>query len=83
LGTLTPDDVKVELYLGRVDGAGELVEAEATPMQPAGQGKASSYLFEASEVVCFSSGRHGYTVRVLPHHPDLTTPFLPGLIEWA
>ena len=83
LGTLTPDDVKVELYLGRVDGAGELVEAEATPMQPAGQGKAGSYLFEASEVVCFSSGRHGYTVRVLPHHPDLTTPFLPGLIEWA
>jgi hypothetical protein len=22
-------------------------------------------------------------VRVLPNHPDLITPFLPGLIVWA
>ena len=29
------------------------------------------------------SGLHGYTVRVLPHHPNLVTPFLPGLIAWA
>jgi hypothetical protein len=41
------------------------------------------YFFEATDVVCGASGRHGYTVRVLPYHPDLTTPFLPGLILWA
>jgi hypothetical protein len=29
------------------------------------------------------SGQHGFTVRVLPHHPDLTTSFQPGLIVWA
>lgn len=29
------------------------------------------------------SGLHGYTVRVVPKHADLTTPFLPGLIVWA
>jgi starch phosphorylase len=83
LGSLTPDDVRVELYLGRVDADGELVEAEATLMQPFEQDKAGSYRFEANEVTCFTSGCHGYTVRVLPHHPDLTTPFLPGLIVWA
>jgi starch phosphorylase len=83
LGVLTPDDVAVQLYLGRVDASGEIVEAEATPMQfvkPEGEG---SYLFEASAVSCRMSGRHGYTVRVLPHHPDLITPFLPGFIVWA
>lgn len=83
LGKLTPEDVTVELYLGRVDSAGELVEAEATPMQSVEKDKTGTYLFEASEVTCFSSGRHGYTVRVLPNHADLTTPFLPGLIVWA
>ena len=83
LGGLTPDDVRVELYLGQVDAGGELVEAEATPMQAVGEETAGSYLFEASDVACFASGRHGYTVRVLPYHPDLTTPFLPGLIAWA
>ena len=24
-----------------------------------------------------------FTVRVRPHHPDLTVPFVPGLIRWA
>jgi starch phosphorylase len=83
LGSLTPEDVRVELYLGRVDPAGELVDAQATLMQPAGQDKAGSFSFETSDVTCFGSGQHGYTVRVLPYHPDLTTPFLPGLIVWA
>jgi starch phosphorylase len=83
LGSLTPDDVRVELYLGRVDAGGELVGAKATAMHPVGQGKVGSYFFEASDVTCSASGQHGYTVRVLPHHPDLTTPFLPELIVWA
>ena len=56
--------------------------ADSVVMQPAGreQGK---YLFEAAAVPCASSGLHGYTVRVLPRHPDLANPFLPGLITWA
>jgi len=83
LGNLTPDDVMVELYLGRVDADGEIVEAEATPMQPVGLAEEGSYLFEVSAVPCRKSGLHGYTVRVLSYHPDLPTPFLPGLIVWA
>ena len=83
LGNLTPDDVAVQLYMGNVDAAGEIVEADFTPMQlvgPDGQGR---YLYQASAVACRRSGLHGYTLRVLPRHPDLATPFLPGLIVWA
>jgi hypothetical protein len=29
------------------------------------------------------TGRQGYTVRVLPFHPDLAQTFAPGLITWA
>lgn len=83
LGSLGPDDVRVELYLGRVNAGGEIVEASATPMQPAGKDGDGTYLFEASAVPCPRSGLHGFTVRVLPYHPDLVTPFLPGLIVWA
>jgi starch phosphorylase len=83
LGDLTPDDVRVELYLGRVDAAGELLEAETMPMQFVKQAGIGRYCFEATAVSCYTSGRHGYTVRVLPHHADLITPFLPGLIVWA
>jgi starch phosphorylase len=83
LGDLTPEDVAVELYLGRVDADGEIVDAETTSMEPVDSDDNGSYFFETRASPCRKSGLHGYTVRVLPHHPDLSTPFLPGLIAWA
>ncbi len=83
LGDIGPDDVAVELYMGRLDAAGEIVDATTTLMQAVGLEGDSTYLFEANSVPCLKSGLQGYTVRVLPHHPDLTTRFLPGLIVWA
>jgi starch phosphorylase len=88
LGPLTPDDVVVELYLGRLNPAGEILEAGLTPMRTTGRDAQGRYLFEATSVPCSKSGLHGFTIRVRPHHPDLPgaeggTPFLPGLIAWA
>jgi starch phosphorylase len=83
LGALKPEDVAVELYLGRMDPNGEIVDAQPTSMQPVQQLDQGRYLFEATAVPCCKSGLHGYTVRVLPQHPDLPTRFLPGLIAWA
>jgi starch phosphorylase len=83
LGDLTPEDVAVELYLGRVGADGEIVEAETTLMEPVDSDKQDNHIFEASAAPCRKSGLHGYTVRILPHHPDLNTLFLPGLIAWA
>ena len=34
-------------------------------------------------IPCRTSGRHGFSVRVLPSHPDLVTPFLPSLVRWG
>lgn len=83
LGSLTVDDVAVELFLGRVNASGILVDASTTPMLPVKSNGNGVFLFEVTAVPCRLSGRHGYTVRVLPHHTDLKTPFLPGLVAWA
>jgi len=83
LGALTPEDVEVQLYLGRLDPTGEIADAQAIPMNPAGRDERGWHLFEATAVPCSRSGLHGYTLRVLPHHHDLTVRFLPGLITWA
>ena len=83
LAGLSEDDVAVELYMGRLNADGEIMGAIPAVMRLAAAMGDGSYLFEASGVACGSSGRHGYTVRVLPYHPDLTTPFLPGMIAWA
>ena len=82
IGALQPEDVRVEFYLGDVDTAGEIVEAEPTAMEVVEAPDAETIVVAATAVPCCRSGLHGYSVRVLPDHPDLTTRFLPGLITW-
>ncbi len=82
LGSLTPADVSVELCTGLVDGDGSLVTTKITRMQPDGDDEKHGHLFSA-DTAPVQSGLHGYTVRVLPNHPDLVSPFLPGVITWA
>ncbi len=82
LGPLSPEDVRVELFEGRVDPSGELSETESIRMTPAGQDAEGVSRFEAT-APCARSGKYGFTVRVRPDHPDLAAPFVPGLICWA
>jgi glycogen phosphorylase len=83
LGALTPADVTVEFCLGRVDPRGELTNVETTSMQPVGRDGDGYHRYEVAIAACYKSGLHGFNIRVLPFHPDLATPFLPGLIAWA
>jgi starch phosphorylase len=80
---LAPDDVRVEFYMGRVAANGEVLGGEATAMDFVEQAEQGESVYESSAVSCHQSGLHGYTVRVLPHHRDLLSPFVPGLIAWA
>jgi starch phosphorylase len=75
--------VAVELYLGRLDADGEFTDGVAPQMLPVSRANSGRYIFEAKAVDCCTSGLHGYTVRILPCHRDLTVPFLPALITWA
>jgi starch phosphorylase len=83
LGALTPGDVTVELYLGALDAAGDLMQPATLPMRHTVSPGSGHHVFEAAGVPCCLSGLHGYTVRVRPHHPDLAARFVPGLITWA
>jgi starch phosphorylase len=82
-GPLSRDDIAVELYLGPVTASGEIDSAATTRMQPVERDSQGRWVYEAAAVSCNRSGLHGYTVRVLPRHPALASPFLPGLIAWA
>jgi starch phosphorylase len=83
LGNLTPDDVTVEIYSGKVDALGTIITPETATMnlvRSLGDGK---YLFEGRCASCQKSGNYGLTIRVLPFHPYLATRLLPGLISWS
>jgi starch phosphorylase len=84
LGELTPDDVAVQLYDGPVDAHGNITGGQAVDMavDAALSDKQGTYMYVGA-IPCRTSGLHGYSVRVLPRHPDLASPFEPGLITWA
>lgn len=83
LGSLTPDEVKVQLYYGDLSPRGEIGSSgHAVDMKPtAGKGD-GVYVFRTS-VAYHTSGARGLSVRVLPYHRLLATSFLPGIIRWA
>ncbi len=81
LAGLSPDDVCVELYHGPLSSQGEIREPRRLAMQPLGtEGAATVY---GADAPADATGRQGYTLRVLPRHPALVHPFLPGLVKWG
>jgi starch phosphorylase len=82
LGKVKPTDVAVELYHGRIDTHGQLVEANTQPMECKEQAGDGVHWFQG-EIPCRRSGQHGYAVRVLPRHTDLVHRYDTGLILWG
>ena len=110
LGSLSPEDVSVQLYDGPVDAQGNIAGGQAVEMRvdavPASDGAVETgaaaggngaarpaapsvpatsdgvYTYTGA-ISCRSSGLHGYSVRVLPKHPNLANPFEPALVTWA
>ena len=81
LGSLTPDDVTVQLLHGPVTGDDELSDWRVVPMEV--DGNRSARTTWRGSFVCDNAGRHGFTVRVMPSHPDLSVPAEMGCVAWA
>ncbi|SMB98941.1 starch phosphorylase [Thermanaeromonas toyohensis ToBE] len=82
LGALTPRDVKVMAYYGKMDSWGEIGEAEKVVLkvsQDLGEGR---YLYEGT-IPCRQSGRQGYKILVVPYQEDFPHPYYTGLVLWG
>jgi starch phosphorylase len=82
LDSLTPDDVAVEVVMGRLNADGELTDFGVVTMQVCGQ-DAGNYVFKSTVQPSARSGKYGYAIRVLPKHAHAQSRLLPGLILWA
>jgi starch phosphorylase len=82
LGRFSPSDVEVQLFHGLVDSMGDIPKPNIVIMQPQGQPKNNVWEFRG-KIPCQSSGQHGFSVRVLPHHNDLASSYEPGLVCWG
>jgi starch phosphorylase len=81
LGALDPAQVLVELYHGPVSSTGDIYHPVRVEMK-AGVSQGGAYDYSV-EIVCETTGQHGYSVRILPRHEALVHPFIPGLVRWA
>jgi starch phosphorylase len=82
LGSVKPDDVAVELYHGRIDPSGQLMEGSAETMSCREHVENGSFWFDG-QIPCTRSGQLGYAIRVVPKHPDLVHRYDTGLICWG
>ncbi len=79
LGDLSSGDVRVQLVHGPVAPAGDIIGPTTTPMVTDGQPDRGRYRFEAS-FTCTTASRYGWSVQVVPSHPDLLTHTEVGAI---
>ena len=80
LGSLSPEDVSVEVYYGPLDPAGDIRDGAIATARHDGR-DGDGELFRA-EIPCRTTGRYGYTARIVPRHPDLVNALTPLLLTW-
>lgn len=81
LGELKPDEVEVELYYGPLSMTGKIAVSHRQTMTLKETREHGDYVFEC-RLDCRTTGRYGFTARVIPHG-DTWTQSLPGMITWA
>jgi len=82
LGELSPADVEVQVVYGKVSDHDELDEFAVARLEHSQSFEGGRHEF-TGDVRLERSGSFGYTVRVVPHHPALTSPAETGLVANA
>ncbi len=79
---LAPDDIRVEVVVGRVGASGGLEETEVVMLPPAEQ--VGSVTVFARDIIPRQTGRLGFALRVSPNHSGdpLTRP-CTSLLKWG
>ncbi len=83
LGALSTDDVAVQLLHGQVGPSDEMADSEIVEMDLDGPGDEPGHHRFVGTFACERTGRHGFTVRVVPKHPDLPVPAEMGCVAWG
>lgn len=81
LGALRPEDVTVELVVGR-DEDWHVVETGSVELTCSDVSEPGKYRYTGS-IPAQHGGSLVYGVRVIPSHPELATKYELGLIRWA
>jgi starch phosphorylase len=80
LGSLSPSDVRLQIYYGAVDPAGQITRGKAVDMAYCNQVDANHKYHGSIE--CEDSGSCGFSVRVVAFHEDAIVPYEQPWVVW-
>lgn len=83
LGELDPADIEVQVIFGEVDLDDDLRSPHVAAMTERGEGDHPGWRRYGHEVRFDRAGNFGFTVRIVPHHRDLSSPAALGRTVWA
>ncbi len=81
LGEIPPEYVRVQIVSGSVNEDGMIVNSSSSDMKHAGMTE-NEHQYEG-QLECLESGSYGFSVRVIPYHPDVRVPFEHPWLVWA
>ena len=83
LGSLTPDDVEVQIYYGPLEDH-QNPQSNSTVVMSADSTKTKNGYYQyVGNISCTQSGHKGYTIRVVPKNDLLINPFELDVVYWA
>ncbi|HEY1691159.1 MAG TPA: alpha-glucan family phosphorylase [Polyangiaceae bacterium] len=82
LGTLTPDDVAVELYHGPTNGGHEIGRGKIVRMHVGARLADGAWRY-AGEIPTDASGAQAFAARIVPYNEAMSHPYETSLIRWA
>lgn len=82
LGNIKPEDVAVEVFAGHLNPQDKIDIGKALSMEN-GRKLENGLHHYHRKLICETSGRQGFGVRVTPSHPDMITNFDLSLVTWA
>jgi len=82
LGKISPENLNVSVYIGKVVGENELIESDIKRLDDYKKTDDSNYCFKGS-ISCLKTGNFGFRIRITPMHEIMTNPYELNLVKWS
>ncbi|MGE4283751.1 MAG: alpha-glucan family phosphorylase [Clostridia bacterium] len=82
LGNIDPNNVRVEVYYGKIGDDG-MIDDPDTGIMTLQEDKSNHYYRYEGTIHLDTGGEYGYTFRILPYHSELINEYDLGLIKWV
>ncbi len=82
LGAIKPEDVKVEVYFGRMKRDDRLDSSELVLLNHDAEYSGEGILFSGS-ITCRTTGNQGFKIRITPRHDHQVNSMEMNLVKWG